>query len=444
VAIIIGEVMDEEGGDEREGLTRPYSQESGGRYLEPIYSDPLARGVLRVFLCHSSTDKPAVRSLYERLQSSGVDPWLDEVNILPGQDWDLEIRKAIRACHIVLVCISKSSTAKVGYIQKEIRYVLDVADEQPDGTIFLIPVRLEECDVPERLRRLQWVDLYEQYGYQRMILALNTQAQRLRLSLFSDVERRVVRTSLTPEGYGGLSLKARYNWTLDSIMWALPGEPAPEDEQIMASNLIGNLDEQRKLEELLARRNGVKIGADSVGEQRPFSELHLIATGRRDSPILITGMGANVIKRERPISGTLIFGPPEGAGDNIEIGFDLDSLVPIAQALNNDMHLAGPFFAKRNVSLTNGEHAVFSMRAFTGRYYCEWELVVEAFIDDKLQILSLRDGTQPFRTTAFADSYQTIYKFDFMGSGFVRLPPGATLHGQHPGGYSGPKVAQSP
>jgi hypothetical protein len=53
----------------------------------------------------------------------------------------------------------------------------------------------------------------------------------------------------------------------------------------------------------------------------------------------------------------------------------------------------------------------------------------------------VRDGTQPFRTTAFADSYRTIYNFDFMGSGFVKLPPGATLFGHHPEGYSGPAVS---
>jgi hypothetical protein len=32
---------------------------------------------LRVFLCHSSQDKPIVRELYQRLLSEGwIDPWL--------------------------------------------------------------------------------------------------------------------------------------------------------------------------------------------------------------------------------------------------------------------------------------------------------------------------------------------------------------------------------
>ena len=41
--------------------------------------------MLRVFLCHASGDKPAVRKLYQRLCAEGVDAWLDEEKLLPGQ-----------------------------------------------------------------------------------------------------------------------------------------------------------------------------------------------------------------------------------------------------------------------------------------------------------------------------------------------------------------------
>jgi hypothetical protein len=103
-----------------------------------------------------------------------IQPWFDEEDILPGQDWDLAIRKAIRASDVVLVCLSRASVSKIGYLQKEIKHVLDVADEQPEGAIFLIPVRLEPCEVPERLRRWQWVDLFEEGGYPRLLRALGT------------------------------------------------------------------------------------------------------------------------------------------------------------------------------------------------------------------------------------------------------------------------------
>jgi formylglycine-generating enzyme required for sulfatase activity len=136
---------------------------------------------LRIFLCHSSGDKPAVRELYRRLKAAGFAPWLDEEDLLPGMDWQAEIPKTVRNSDEVIVCLSRGSINKAGYIQKEIKFALDVADEQPEGTIFLIPVKLEECDVPERLARWQWVNLYDEDGYRRLICSLQNRSDSLDL-----------------------------------------------------------------------------------------------------------------------------------------------------------------------------------------------------------------------------------------------------------------------
>jgi hypothetical protein len=134
---------------------------------------------LRVFLCHSSADKPAVRDLYRRLRAEGIVPWFDEKDLVPGQLWRVEIPKAVRATDVVLVCLSRHSVDRAGYAQKEIKLALDVADEQPEGSIFVIPVRLEEYNIPERLSDLHWVDLFEERGYERLIRALQHRATRL-------------------------------------------------------------------------------------------------------------------------------------------------------------------------------------------------------------------------------------------------------------------------
>jgi TIR domain len=73
---------------------------------------------LQVFLCHSSADKEVVRDLFGKLVRDGFKPWLDEENILPGQDWNTEIRRAVRNSHVVVVCLSRSSITKEGYVQK--------------------------------------------------------------------------------------------------------------------------------------------------------------------------------------------------------------------------------------------------------------------------------------------------------------------------------------
>ncbi|HET9587394.1 MAG TPA: toll/interleukin-1 receptor domain-containing protein [Anaerolineales bacterium] len=133
---------------------------------------------LRVFLCHASQDKPVVRELYQRLLSEGwIDPWLDEEKLLPGQDWDLEIEKAVEASDAVIVCISEKSVTKEGYVQKEIRKVLDIALEKPEETIFVIPLRLDDCELPRRLRAWHYVDYFPAEGreraFQRLLQSLN-------------------------------------------------------------------------------------------------------------------------------------------------------------------------------------------------------------------------------------------------------------------------------
>ena len=134
---------------------------------------------MEVFLCHSSADKPAVRELWKRLKSNGFDPWLDEKEILPGQRWDPEIRKAIDRAGSIIVFLSEGSVSKEGYLQREIRMVLDKASEMPDDTIFLIPARLENCPVPVRLKDLQWVDLFSESGYGKLVQALEIRANAI-------------------------------------------------------------------------------------------------------------------------------------------------------------------------------------------------------------------------------------------------------------------------
>jgi hypothetical protein len=140
---------------------------------------------LRVFLCHSSNDKPAVRELYQKLHAeTWIRPWLDEEELYPGQDWNMEIEKAIEETDVIIVCLSKSSTTKEGYVQKEIRAALDYADYKPEGMLFIIPVRLEECTPPKRLGRWQYADYFageQKRGFQRLFVSLKRRADSLGL-----------------------------------------------------------------------------------------------------------------------------------------------------------------------------------------------------------------------------------------------------------------------
>jgi len=140
---------------------------------------------LKVFLCHASQDKPAVRELYQRLHSDDwIDPWLDEEVLLPGQDWDMEIEKAVEASDAVIVCLSNQSVTKEGYVQRELKFVLDIALEKPEGTIFVVPLRLDDCNLPRRLRALQYVDYFpashHNVAYQRLLQSLHVRYSQVK------------------------------------------------------------------------------------------------------------------------------------------------------------------------------------------------------------------------------------------------------------------------
>jgi TIR domain len=135
---------------------------------------------LRVFLCHASCDNERARSLHRELTIHGYAPWLDESNLLPGQDWNHEISRAIRTADVVIVVLSRASVTKSGYVQKEIRLALDMADEQPEGAIFIIPAKFEDCIVPERLAKWQWVDLRNIRGITLLLRTLAIRASAVR------------------------------------------------------------------------------------------------------------------------------------------------------------------------------------------------------------------------------------------------------------------------
>lgn len=142
---------------------------------------------LRVFLCHSSNDKPVVRELYQKLHAEPwIQPWLDEEELYPGQDWNLEIEKAVEAADAIIVCLTKNSINKEGYVQRELRIVLDFADYKPEGTLYIMPVRLEECEPPRRLRAWQYADYFEgqrERGLERLLISLKRRAESLDLKV---------------------------------------------------------------------------------------------------------------------------------------------------------------------------------------------------------------------------------------------------------------------
>ena len=134
----------------------------------------------RIFLAHAKEDSVVVSQLYDRLKQAGYNPWLDKKDLLGGQDWTVEIPRAIKTSALFIACFSHHAVNKVGYVQKEFRLALTKMAEQPQGSIYFIPLRLDNCELPElsydeygiRLRNYQWIDYFEAEGFNFLVRSI--------------------------------------------------------------------------------------------------------------------------------------------------------------------------------------------------------------------------------------------------------------------------------
>jgi hypothetical protein len=120
----------------------------------------------KVFISYAHEDLDAARRLYDELRAvPGVVPWFDKEDLSPGLEWRPAIRKAIREADFFLALLSKMSTSKRGYVQKEMKEALEVRDEFPEGRAYLIPIRLDDCRPSyESLGDIQHEDFFPDWG----------------------------------------------------------------------------------------------------------------------------------------------------------------------------------------------------------------------------------------------------------------------------------------
>ena len=136
---------------------------------------------LRVFLCYAPKDKFIIRDFHRLLTAeSWIDLWLDEEKVDPGMNREVEIRRAVETADVAIVCLSHNFVDREGQAQRELKLALDVALEKPEGAVFIIPLRLDQCQVPRSLRSWQPIDFScpedRQDAYSRLVKSLTIQA----------------------------------------------------------------------------------------------------------------------------------------------------------------------------------------------------------------------------------------------------------------------------
>jgi hypothetical protein len=81
------------------------------------------------FISYSHADRAFARALHDTLQDRGIRCWLDEKQLLPGDDIYQEVDRGIRLWDKFLLCCSAHSLTATSWVDKEIVTVLEKEDE---------------------------------------------------------------------------------------------------------------------------------------------------------------------------------------------------------------------------------------------------------------------------------------------------------------------------
>jgi|SRR5690554_1546881 len=131
----------------------------------------------RIFISYSRRDTEYVSSLADALRKQGFDVWFDE-NIRTGTDWDDTLEEELKKADTIILVLSKTSV-KSENVKDEMNYVLNL------GKV-INPIKIEDCDVPMRLARKQYIDFEElghEEGFEKLVRDIT-----LQLTNSSDVQ----------------------------------------------------------------------------------------------------------------------------------------------------------------------------------------------------------------------------------------------------------------
>jgi hypothetical protein len=134
---------------------------------------------VKIFLNYAEGDEARVREIYECLKARGEQPWMEEEDLQPGDDRELVKEQAIRNADMFLACLSSQAVDQAGTFRKDWQKALDVQEEKVEGDSFIIPVRLDDCPIPDAFERWHWVKLYEERGWEKLEKAIDDKKTRM-------------------------------------------------------------------------------------------------------------------------------------------------------------------------------------------------------------------------------------------------------------------------
>ncbi|MBT3313335.1 MAG: TIR domain-containing protein [Anaerolineae bacterium] len=279
----------------------------------------LGVGRLSVFLSYAWQDKHYVDELFDSLKAvDWIDPWRDKDKILPGQDWRMTIEHALDRADVVVVCLSNEAVVKEGFVQREISIAVRVATEKPENTIYLIPLRLDDCPVPRSLSKVQYADYF---GSAKETTFLNL-LKALRLRYEQKIALRMKKKMQS--GETGLDISHNFLTTLPAEIGGLVNLTSLDLSYNRLTSLPASIQNLKNLKELRLVGNMLPIPTevfDKLKEPEAVLDYYFSHLKRKlnECKVLVIGEGSVGKTSLIQLLVTGKFNPREGKTEGISI-----------------------------------------------------------------------------------------------------------------------------
>jgi hypothetical protein len=135
----------------------------------------------KIFISYARSDQDSVQPIYEVLTDNQHHAWMDIHDIKGGENWLRAIYKAIEESEIFLAILSNNSVNRRGILQKELKKALDKWEGMLPDDIYIIPLRVDDCPIPELLKDLHVIDWDDGMGQDKLLEAIQVGLERRRV-----------------------------------------------------------------------------------------------------------------------------------------------------------------------------------------------------------------------------------------------------------------------
>ncbi|MCU1264131.1 MAG: hypothetical protein JWM21_449 [Acidobacteria bacterium] len=115
----------------------------------------------KVFISHASADKSFVDRLVADLSTRSIPVWYDKLDLRIGESVPGKINEGLAGAKYFLIVLSKSAVNS-SWVREELNAAL--MKQVSQGGTFVLPVLLEDCEIPPLLAHRRYADFRSEYS----------------------------------------------------------------------------------------------------------------------------------------------------------------------------------------------------------------------------------------------------------------------------------------